>query len=162
MSKKKIKKSPITITELLAINKTADCRRLLKDHKIDDARNYEDLQHKLVELYRSSPDKKDVERKIAMMHPHKDFILKYCGPAVEVPQEIKVGPGSPVKEEGPSKVIANDFKNDEGDRSGFDARYHSACGCQYSSFSGPTQQQQNTFALVAMVAIVGIIVYSMK
>src|SRR6478752_6420205 len=82
----KIKKPPITITELLAINKTADCRKLLQKHGIADAKNYEGLQDKLVELYRSTPDKRELEKRVALMHPHKEFILKYCAPSVKVPE----------------------------------------------------------------------------
>lgn len=164
----KIKKPPITITELLAINKTADCRKLLQKHGVEDAKNYEDLQDKLVELYRSTPDKRELEKQVALMHPHKEFILKYCAPPVKIPEDIKVGPGqAPSSDTGTTQVSVNDFKGDEGNRGESKQRHSCACGCGgHSGFDGPgqsaKQQDLQLLALVSMVAIVALIIYSKK
>ena len=165
----KVKRDPITITELLATNKTADCRRLLQQNGLEDANSYEDLQDKLVQLYRNSPDKRDIEKQVALMHPHKDFILKYCAPPVKVPADIKVSPGTPSTDAGTTQVIVNDYKGDEGNRYGADGnqKHSCACGCSgHSGFDGkvPYQRQQDIqlLALVSMVAIVALIIYSKK
>lgn len=165
MGKNKTKHPPITITELLAINKTADCRRLLQKHGIADAKNYEDLQDKLIQLYRSTSDKREIEKQVALMHPHKEFILKYCAPPVEVPKDIKVGPGvAPVTNPGTTQIILEDFKGDEGNRSGMNGKHSCACGCGgHSGFDGGGQFSQSKdmqmIALVAIVSIVALIIY---
>ncbi len=167
----KIKKPNITITELLSVNKTSDCRKMLKRHGIEDAKNYEDLQDKLIKLYQSTPDKKQFEKEVATMHPHKEFILKYCTPpAVPVPSDIKVGPGQPVsKDGGNTKITVDDYSVNEGMRSKNKLPFSCACGCgAHSNFSGVDGQSQGIskdiqlLALVSMVAIVALIIHSKK
>lgn len=165
----KVKKPNITITELLSVNKTADCRKMLKRHGIDDAKNYEDLQDKLIKLYQTTPDKKQFEKEVAGMHPHKDFILKYCAPSVAVPSDIKVGPGEPIsKDGGTTKITVDDYSVNEGMRSENKLPYSCACGCgAHSNFSGDGRGQSiskdiQLLALVSMVAIVALIIHSKK
>lgn len=73
-------KADITIMTLLAHEATGDARRLLKSYGYPDAKNYTDLEVKLSELYVKTPDKVALEKRLAEIHPHKKFILKYAQP----------------------------------------------------------------------------------
>ncbi len=61
---------------LLAQEATENSRKLLKKYNMPDAKNYSDLEAKLAELYFATPDKLQLEKDIANIHPHKDWILK--------------------------------------------------------------------------------------
>ncbi len=167
---KKVKKPPITITELLSINRTADCRRLLKANGMPDATSHADLQNKLVELYRNTPDKRELEKQIAELHPHREFILKY----LPVKDDIKVQPVTDV--DAKTKVIANEWAGTEGNRNAYNQKYLCACGCGGSSFdgTGPNKfatierrlQQQNTLTIIVgtlvAVGLIGAIIHYSK
>ena len=78
---KKPQKQEITLMTLLANESTGPSRKLLKAYNKPDAENYEDLEIKLAELYYSVPDKIQIERELADIHPHKDWILKNISPS---------------------------------------------------------------------------------
>jgi hypothetical protein len=80
--KRKSNKADITIMTLLAHEATSDARKLLKSYGVADAKSYDDLEVKLSELYVKTPDKIAFEKKLADIHPHKRFILKYNQPKV--------------------------------------------------------------------------------
>lgn len=80
--KRKSDKADITIMTLLAHEATSDARKLLKSYGEPDAKNHTDLEVKLSELYVKTPDKIALEKKLADIHPHKKFILKYNQPKV--------------------------------------------------------------------------------
>ena len=80
--KRKSDKQDITIMTLLAHEATSDARKLLKSYGEPDAKNHTDLEVKLSELYVKTPDKIALEKKLADIHPHKKFILKYSQPKV--------------------------------------------------------------------------------
>lgn len=80
--KSKSNKADITIMTLLAHEATSDARKLLKSYGVPDAKSYNDLEIKLSELYVKTPDKIAFEKKLADIHPHKKFILKYNQPKV--------------------------------------------------------------------------------
>lgn len=75
MSEKKPKQD-ISLMTLLANEATKPARKLLKAYNKPDATDYEDLETKLAELYYSVPDKVQIEREFAAIHPHKEWILK--------------------------------------------------------------------------------------
>lgn len=160
-------KKNISIMTVLANCKTGDSRRLLEEYKIPKAINHEDLEYKLAKLYKESDDKTALEKKIAELHPHKDFILKYCAPKVveekqpiveEKKQPIDLQNDTVVKAE---KIIVEPSSN-----------FSSACGCsscQQSSFDGAKAPQVQTpsksmdndkivilgmFGLVTMITLV--------
>jgi hypothetical protein len=80
-------KQEITLMTLLANEATSDARKLLKKHGITDVKNHVDLEVKLAELYFNSPDKIAIEKEMAAIHPHKNWITKYSEPKVEVKKE---------------------------------------------------------------------------
>lgn len=79
--------------ELLAYNAIGPARKLLLKHNMSDAKDEIDLQDKLTELYQTAKDKIEIEKEFAEIHPHKEFILKYCSPP---PVETKVIVGEPM------------------------------------------------------------------
>jgi hypothetical protein len=69
------KKQKITLLGLVANTSTADARRLLKKYGEPDATSHKDLEFKLSKLYAKTDDKVQLEKEIAEIHPHKEFIL---------------------------------------------------------------------------------------
>ena len=61
---------------LLANEATADARKLLKKYNKADAKDCADLEIKLAQLYFDTPDKIEIEKDLAEIHPHKNWILK--------------------------------------------------------------------------------------
>jgi hypothetical protein len=157
--KKKYKPNPISITELIALNSTGNARKMLKKYGKEDATGPEDLMIKITELYRDAPDKKEIEKQIAEMHPHKDFILKYCvaEPKAPKPEEIKVEPVIPTKN---MTVIHDGYSNCDGGACQCKNKFSNACGCsQFSGFSGSMkqeneQQAQKTSDLAIVATVV--------
>lgn len=74
------KKKRITLLGVIANGSTSDARKLLKKYDQPDAKNHEDLEFKLTKLYYNTPDKLQIEKDLADIHPHKEFILKYNKP----------------------------------------------------------------------------------
>ncbi len=83
-------KKEITLLETLAVNCTVPSQRLLLKYKREPGKNYPDIVTKLAALYGEHPDKIEIEKEFALMHPHKDFILKHCVPATK---EIELDSG---------------------------------------------------------------------
>ena len=73
----------ITLMTVLANEATAPSRKLLKEYGMQDAKNYQDLEIKLAELYFNTKDKVALEKKLATIHPHKNWILKNVQPVIE-------------------------------------------------------------------------------
>ncbi len=86
--KKRVPKPKIGIPELLAYNSIGPARKLLLKYGMPDAKDEVDLQKKLTELYTNAKDKVEIEKAFAEIHPHKDFILEYLSPVkTEMPPE---------------------------------------------------------------------------
>lgn len=83
--KDKLKKGgqEITLMTVLANEATGPSRRLLKEYGYPDAKNYQELEIRLAELYFNTKDKVELERKLAAIHPHKKWILKNVQPVLE-------------------------------------------------------------------------------
>lgn len=73
----------ITLMTVLANEATGPSRKLLKEYGYPDAKNYQELEIKLAELYFNTKDKVELERKLAEIHPHKKWILKNVQPVIE-------------------------------------------------------------------------------
>jgi len=71
------KKDSGMLMKTLAYGATDESRALLKKYNKPDARDHQDLVICLANLYTSVPDKRELEKELASIHPHKDFILKY-------------------------------------------------------------------------------------
>lgn len=83
--KDKLKKGgqEITLMTVLANEATGPSRKILKQYGMPDAKNYQDLEIKLAELYFNTKDKVALERKLAEIHPHKNWILRNVQPVLE-------------------------------------------------------------------------------
>lgn len=161
MSRKK-EKPKITLFELLATNATSDSRKFLKKHGQDDAHGYEDLESKLASYYHEHPDKVQLEKELVDIHPHKDFILKYARPEKSDSEQVKniVASESQTGCDGSNTTKCSCAKCTS-----------NACGCGVSNFEGDnntvkhstfTNNELTVFALISIVAIVGMVVYSDK
>ncbi len=134
-------KQEITLMTLLANESTSDSRKLLKKYGYTDADNHKDLEIKLAELYTATPDKVQLEKELASIHPHKNWILKYY------PQKVEVIKETPIVEETLSKV-ENNSQADGG----------CGCGCGSSSFdASQTTNIQRTLNPIDYVAILGVV-----
>ena len=75
MARKQPKKD-ITLMTILAYESTNESRKLLNKYGRPDAQNISDLEKKLADLYFSTDDKVQLEKDMAEIHPHKNWILK--------------------------------------------------------------------------------------
>jgi hypothetical protein len=73
----------ITLMTVLANEATGPSRQLLKKYGQSDAKNYQDLEIKLAQLYFNTKDKVELEKQLAAIHPHKNWILKNVKPVIE-------------------------------------------------------------------------------
>lgn len=84
------KKGKITLLGLIANTSTAEARKLLKKYGEPDATSHKDLEYKLSKLYAKTDDKVKLEKEVAEMHPHKEFILHNLAPTPEISvQEVE-------------------------------------------------------------------------
>lgn len=156
---KKVLPAKITIFELLAVNCPKQSTLLLDKYQKARAKDTADLETKLVELYRSQPDKKEIEKEFASIHPHKEWIIDYMKPA-NPPEEIKVEEVAPTKE---TKVVDDGYYQANGcNCPSCRAQRHSyACGCGgHSSFMGSNNnntpqrmERDNTIGILALVGV---------
>jgi hypothetical protein len=72
----------ITLMTVLANEATGPSRKILREYGAKDARDYKDLEVKLAELYFNTQDKVALEKKLALIHPHRKWILKNSEPIV--------------------------------------------------------------------------------
>lgn len=85
------KKQRVSLLGVIANGSTGDARRLLKKYNEPDAVNHKDLEMKLSRLYAKTDDKIQLEKEIAEIHPHKEFILHNLKPVKPEPEpEIMV------------------------------------------------------------------------
>jgi hypothetical protein len=80
-------KAKKTLLSLIAYGSTKEAQDILFKNTGQKAIGYPDLEYKLAQFYANSPDKASLEKEFAEIHPHKDFILKYLSPKVEVDVE---------------------------------------------------------------------------
>jgi len=65
----------ISLQELVALNSTAQSKKLIVQYGFKPARNYNDL---IFKLYRFTKDyREDAIKELAKIHPHKDLIMNY-------------------------------------------------------------------------------------
>ena len=128
----------ITLMTLLANESVAESRNLLKKYGKEDAKDHKDLEVKLAELYFATPDKVQLEKELASIHPHKNWILKYYP---QVKEEIKQ---EPIKEE--ALPIKENKSNADGD-----------CGCISNFDASSTPNTQRIITPLDYVAIIGLV-----
>lgn len=122
------KKQRVSLLGVIANGSTGDARRLLKKYNEPDAVNHKDLEMKLSRLYAKTDDKIKLEKEIAEIHPHKEFILHNLAPAPSPEPEIMV---SEVEEK--TKEMAS-TGCPCGNPNCRNNQVSNACGC--STFSG--------------------------
>lgn len=81
-------KQEITLMTILANEATDESRDLLRKYNRPDAKSYADLEVKLAELYFDTEDKVQLEKQMAAIHPHKNWILDNTEPQVIVEKEV--------------------------------------------------------------------------
>ena len=75
-NKHKAKKQEISLMTILANEATRESDNLLKKHNKEAANNYADLENKLAQLYFEQDDKLALEKEMANIHPHKNWIIR--------------------------------------------------------------------------------------
>ncbi len=145
MKDKKNKKEYKTLLSVLAHGATDDAQKVLVENGLPEAGTYEELEFNLAKVYSNSNDKIALEKHFAEIHPHSSFILKYLTPK-KVAEVVEV-------EKSDDSVAPPTIVELKSDASG-------DCGC--SSAEGTTTPQPkidvNALALVAIVAIVGLVI----
>lgn len=84
------KKQRVSLLGVIANGSTGDARRLLQKYNEPDAINHKDLQFKLSKLYAKTDDKVKLEKEIAEIHPHKEFILHNLAPVTPPTPEPEI------------------------------------------------------------------------
>jgi hypothetical protein len=143
-------KQEITLMTLLANESTSDARKLLKKYNKEDANSFQDLEVKLAKLYYEAPDKVAIEKEMAEIHPHKNWLFKVLKPIEK--EEVKIE-----EKKEPTIEIKS---NMEGQGCGCSRcrGYSNACGCQHSGFDGSSELFKATEPTnVGLIAIFGIL-----
>lgn len=147
------------LLSLLANESTNKSRWLLKKYNQPDAKNHRDLELKLANLYKTSDDKKLMDKEFCEIHPHRDFILKYT---IKAPEELVVESKNDIgiTEDGVKDILkkyigeTGEFSNCAGNPN---------CGCNKSSFSGyaesfgQPQQSLNNNTVTVALSVIGIV-----
>lgn len=139
---------------LLANESTADARKILKKYGKNDPKNYDELEVKLAELYFETPDKLELEKELAEIHPHKKWLTRVLPPQVEVKEEIKTVEVKSLED----KSSFNDCQSSSCPCN----KFSNCCGAM-SSFNGneDTKQRQTPdyLGLIGVISIVGLTFY---
>lgn len=138
-------KQRVTLLGVIANGSTADARKLLKKYNEPDAKNHQDLEYKLTKLYANAPDKIQIEKEIASIHPHKDFILKYNSESKIVDPEQGIEKTRKMIVEPLEATVNNDFSKS------------CACGCGNSNFDSNTNQPNTTMGMNSGIMVLGIL-----
>ena len=78
-------KDRISLQELIAFNNTPKAKALVVKYGYSPARNYDDLNYKLMRFTKDF--REEALKELANIHPHKDLILNYN--QVELPKKIE-------------------------------------------------------------------------
>jgi len=166
------KKKEITLMTVLAYESTSDAQKLLKKYGREPAKGYADLEIKLANLYFDTPDKIQLEKELAEIHPHKKWLLDNTQPIVKQEVVVTEKPNENNQKEEELKILLDaqsqlekmeDFKaemrkalqeefNKVEIKSGFQGitggspSYSQCASCQkpVSNFAGDVERTQNT------------------
>lgn len=156
------KRKDISLMTLLANEATGESRKILKKYGEPDATDHEDLEVKLANLYFKTDDKRKLEKELSDIHPHKNWILKYSEPKIEIKKEevkVEVKPEEKTEQKSNANgICSGNYCCKECERmNGFN-------GTMYSSMNG-TQTEQGKMAYIVMfgmVAVLGITMYAIS
>lgn len=163
--KQRSKKKDITLMTLLAFDEDSYKKaiELLKKHGIVGAKNHEDLEQKLNQLYMSTNDKAGLEKELAEIHPHKNWLFR------TLPEMKVVVPDTPADGAGTATTKIEDIKQDHMSSADGNSQMNkcncSNCSGPYSSFdaSGTVKQIVNDpMHLIALIAVIGLTYYFIK
>lgn len=70
------RKQEITLMTVLANEAAKESAEILAKYNKPKAKNHTDLEVKLAELYFEQPDKLQIEKELAEIHPHKKWLVK--------------------------------------------------------------------------------------
>lgn len=166
-------KQEINLITLLANTRTGQLRNILKKYGNQEATSYDDLEMKVAEMYRTSPDKIAIENELAQIHPHRSFILKHLAPKPEpTEQSANKGIATFVKEK-------DGYSNCGGNTDcGCNHSHSNACGCSHfeggGSSTNPYWKNNDTYppnykfgsnptdwiGPIALVGVFGIIAFA--
>lgn len=79
------KKPEINLITLLAVESPKEASELVMKHGYPRPNGYHALIQSLTELYQRADDKLALEKELAAIHPHKNWVLKNCQPEVKEP-----------------------------------------------------------------------------
>ncbi len=159
-SKSKNKKHKTNSLLTFLVNESEDKSAKILQDLGQKVYNKKDLEKKLALHYTNCTDKIELEKQLANIHPHKDWILRVLGEKKpnEVVENIK-----PIKKD--LKISEEDIKK----VSNLENR-SCACGCQ-SNFDGSTNNPNTLninndkliiFGIVTVVAMFGLIIIKTK
>ena len=172
------KKRDITLMTLLAFESKPEAENLLKKYGKDPSSNScTELENKLVQLYYSVSDKPTLEKEMAQIHPHKNWLIKTLPELNSIRNES--GGTAQTKLDDIEKEASSSFDSPERETKKCNCpkcreRKSNCCGAdgQYSSLDGsgegvvidkrPSLRASNGLELIALVAIAGIVFYSLK
>lgn len=156
-----------SLISTLANASTKKANALLVKYNKEVAGDTNDLKIKLAKLYAEAPDKIQVEKDFAQIHPHYTFLAKYVTEKkVEKPKEVDV---KAVEDKLVKQIVAHDgYSNANGSEDNF--LNACGCGCQHcrnrmSGFDGPGNQgsQKNSamdyIGIIGMVGVIGVAFY---
>lgn len=163
MKSKNKKNEYKTLLSALAYGSPEDSQNLVIKYGGEKAKDYEELEFKLAQIYSKTPDKLEIEKEFASIHPHSKFILKYLSPKKEN------NPLEPMSEkiintsEG-SNLVKNILVHDGYENADGQQNHCQCCKCNKSSnadgVSTTTEQKKINFdslVLFGIIAIVGIV-----
>lgn len=152
------KAAEVTLMTLLAYDSSSvkDANALLRKYGKKPALNPADLEIKLTQLYMEVGDKIQLEKEMAEIHPHKDWLLKYVTPIEKQPEPIVV-------EAKPEPVA--EIKN------GCGCGNNCPCQSRKSSFDAQSSEQKTIpikspspmeyMGYIGLMAVVGLTFYVM-
>lgn len=148
---------------ILATTCPEDCKAMLKKYNGEQPKtnNPKELEMKLGRMYAMSSQKLDIEKDLANIHPHKNFILKNQ-PVRQVEKEIPsiVADGEVKKD---SIVIEEPKASDVCNCKCAQNRYSNADGNESASMmQRPDNQTIMMLSIVGIVAIFGMVLYVKK
>lgn len=150
------KKQYKTLLSVLASGSTPEARRLLKDYCGEDAFSEVDLENKLAKMYATSTSKLDLEKQFAEIHPHKEFILKYCT-KMDCNEPINVNDLNTSNTRVVKQVDIITPPTKEEIENPTEGRACS-CGCKkYSNADGDSSSNSSQPNMMMMVGVIGIV-----
>lgn len=142
-----------TLLSALAYGAPDDSQKLVVKYGETKAKDYDELEYKLAKIYANTPDKLEIEKEFASIHPHSKFILKYLAPKIDKKEDI----------------VLKDIQVKDVESTNIPEQNSNCCGCPYcksSSAEGdlPKTDIKNfdSVFILGIIAIVGIVAITNK